>query len=270
MPDTTNNFIVLECRYNDSLVPYTQHAHMSYEMIFIKKGTINLTVGKKSYVVPENKLIFISNLEEHSIKILSQEYQRYFVILSSDKLDRHISDKELISVFKNRPDNFVHYVDAPENTENIMKRIRHEYQNRDSFSEDMIVCQIKELLVHLYRTGRHVFPMPDKTIKTEVYAVRQYIDRHFRDDLKISDLADRFYISVYYLTHSFKDLTGYSPKQYILLNRLSYAKSLLADRELSIKQVAIQSGFYDSSSFIRSFKKEFGITPNRYRYKRLP
>jgi len=267
MSDTTNNFIVLECRYNDSLVPYTQHTHMSYEMIYIKKGTINLTIGKKSYIVPENKLIFISKLEEHSITILSSEYQRYFVILSSDNLDKHISDIKLISIFKNRPGNFVHYVDAPANTEDIMKRIRHEYQNRDSFSEEMIICQIKELLVRLHRTDKHAFPIPDKNIKAEVYAVQQYIDQHFRDDLKVSDLADRFYISVYYLTHSFKALTGYSPKQYILLNRLSYAKSLLADRELSIEQVAIQSGFYDSSSFIRSFKKEFGITPNRYRYK---
>jgi len=236
-------------------------------MIFIKKGAINLTVGKKSYIIPENKLIFISNLEEHSIRILSPEYQRYFVILSSDKLDKHISDNKLISIFKNRPDNFIHYVDAPANTENVMERIKHEHQNRDSFSEDMIICQIKELLVHLYRTDKSVFPIPARNIKPEVYAVQQYIDQHFKDDLKVSDLADRFYINVYYLTHSFRDLTGYSPKQYILLNRLSYAKSLLADRKLSIEQVAIQSGFYDSNSFIRSFKKEFGITPNSYRYK---
>lgn len=265
MSDVSKNFIVLQCRYNDRITPYTQHFHMSYEMIFIKKGTINLVINKKSYDIPENKLVFISKLEEHSIRILSPVYERYYVIISSDKLDRYIMDQKLLSVFKNRPENFIHHMDAPENTEEIMKRIIHEYQNRDSFSEDIIYYQIKDLLVQLYRANKDQFPIPEKHIKAEVYAVQQYIDQNFREDLKVSDLANKFYINVYYLTHSFKELTGYSPKQYILLNKLSYAKSLLADRELSIEQIAIKAGFYDSSSFIRSFKKEYGKTPNSYR-----
>lgn len=265
MPELFKNFIVLQCQYSNNLVPYTKHFHMSYEIIYIKKGSMNLVINTKNYTITENKLVFISKLEEHSIKILSAEYERYFVIFSSEKLDKYINNPKLISIFKNRPVSFVHYFDAPENTEEIMKKIMFEYQSKDSFSEDMICGQIKELLVQLYRRNKDLFPILDKYIKSEVYAVQQYIDLNFKDNLKVSELADMFYINIYYLSHSFKELTGYSPKQYILLNKLSYARTLLANIQLSIEQVALQSGFYDSNSFIRYFKKEYGITPSRYR-----
>jgi len=121
------------------------------------------------------------------------------------------------------------------------------------------------LLITLFRLESNRFPIPSKNIKPEIFEVQKYIEKHFKENILISELADKFYINKYYLSHSFKELTGYSPKQYLLLNRLSYAKELLFNSALDISQISIQTGFYDSNSFIRAFKNEFGITPNAYR-----
>ena len=76
-----------------------------------------------------------------------------------------------------------------------------------------------------------------------------------------------------YLTHLFKKQVGYSPKQYILLNRLSYAQELLETTQLQVSQVALQCGFGDVNNFIRAFREWFGVSPSQFRKqngKRLP
>ncbi|MEG0616745.1 MAG: AraC family transcriptional regulator, partial [Oscillospiraceae bacterium] len=125
--------------------------------------------------------------------------------------------------------------------------------------------KIYELLATLYRQNKAAFPLPAQNVKSEIFEVQQYIEKNFKNEIMISELADKFYINKYYLTHSFKELTGYSPKQYLLLNRLSFAKELLINSDFNISQIAQKAGFYDSNSFIRSFKNEYGITPNSYR-----
>ena len=74
-----------------------------------------------------------------------------------------------------------------------------------------------------------------------------------------------FYINHSYLTHVFKQQVGYSPKQYILLNRLSYAQELLETTQLQISQIAYRCGFGDVNNFIRAFKSYSGLSPNQFR-----
>lgn len=240
---------------------------MSYEIILIKKGSICFSINNQSYTANDNTLIFISCLEEHSITILSEQYERYYLNLSPQKLDRLLNDPKLCSVFKNRPIGFVHTFTAPSQAVSIMDVILGEYERKTVYSEELIVCRLKELLILMYREDKKRFPIPDRQMKTAVYDVQRHIENNYIQQISISALADEFYISKYYLTHSFKELTGYSPKQYLLLNRLSHAKELLINSDLSIGQIGIKSGFLDGNSFIRAFKNEFGVTPSVYKKK---
>lgn len=251
--------------HSAKITPFKKHFHMLYELIYVVSGIIRINIGDKSYIVDRNNLIFLSNFEEHSIEILSSNYERYFLIFSPTKLEQLIKDPLLISLFKIHPDNFTHIFRAPNYTETIMRRIKHEYETNDSYSEELIASYVKEILVQLYRDDKSRFPITSKNIKPELYEIQQYIDHNFRLPIKISELADRYFISPHYLSHSFKTLTGYSPKQYLLLTRLSYAKVQLAETFHSIEDIAIKSGFTDANSFIRCFKGEFSITPNQYR-----
>ena len=74
-----------------------------------------------------------------------------------------------------------------------------------------------------------------------------------------------YYISLFYLSHSFKKLTGYSPKQYLLLTRMSYARELLITTDTAVKVITDQCGFNDVNNFIRVFKREYQMTPKQYR-----
>lgn len=238
---------------------------MSHEIIYIKKGEIELVINGHYYTACENTIIFISCLEEHSTNILSSEYERYYLNVSPKKLDKLIGDPRLVSVCKNRPEVFNHCFKAPDYAEQIFCDIIIEYQKSDSYSQELITAGIKRLLIDLYRQSPEKFPIPSKGVKSEILEAQRYIEKNFKQAIVISELADMLYVNKYYLTHSFKELTGYSPKQYLLLNRLSYAKELLQSTDFDISEIAEKSGFYDSNSFIRTFKNEYDVTPNVYR-----
>lgn len=96
-------------------------------------------------------------------------------------------------------------------------------------------------------------------------AIRGYIDSHFREDISRDVLANLFYISPNYLSHLFQREGKMGLNKYLNYIRLEYAKSLLKEYDLNIKEVALASGFKDSNYFCRIFRKQTERSPTEYR-----
>jgi YesN/AraC family two-component response regulator len=94
--------------------------------------------------------------------------------------------------------------------------------------------------------------------------VLDYIDNNIISGLSLQSIADRFFINKYYLSTLFKNNTGLSIHEYIVLKRISKAKTLLLEN-LSISEVCQRSGFCDYSHFIRAFKQNVGVSPGHYK-----
>ena len=92
-----------------------------------------------------------------------------------------------------------------------------------------------------------------------------YIHEHYAESLSRSDLAANLAINERYLTRCFHDETGLTPFTYLLRCRLKQARKLLEDTPMSITDVALATGFSDSSHFCRTFQKELGLSPSAYR-----
>lgn len=260
--------LITSCEYRTGTTSLCKHFHHSYEIIFVQEGTIDVQINHSCYTATKGDLIFISYLEEHAITSLSDSYHRYFVTLSPAQLDKLAISPKILSIFKNRPLGFCHVFSVEDHftfMENSFNILLNEYLHTDEFSQNLIISTLNTLLIHLFRNFPKQFPLYEKEFKTEIYAVQDYIEKHFQQDIKISNLAQMFYINTYYLTHLFKDMTGYSPKQYLVLCRLVYAKELLHTTTLSIHEVAYRCGFKDTNNFIRLFKDKYGITPLKYR-----
>jgi AraC-like DNA-binding protein len=60
---------------------------------------------------------------------------------------------------------------------------------------------------------------------------------------------------------SFTHEYGITPKQLVIKERIQFAKNLLMNEKLSVKEVSYASGFSDPNYFIRTFKKQEGVTP---------
>ena len=100
----------------------------------------------------------------------------------------------------------------------------------------------------------------------EIDQVVRYMKEHFNNpEISMTAIADSFELSTTRFSLSFKERKGMSPLEYLTLLRVEHAKDLLANTDMTIRDISIQVGYYDSGSFIRRFKQVTGETPLQYR-----
>lgn len=95
----------------------------------------------------------------------------------------------------------------------------------------------------------------------------EHIHGHFRERLRLADMAKLCWISADYFSRLFRQETGSTFSSYINSLRLEEAKRSLVEGEESVVSIAYSLGFEDSGYFIRTFKKATGETPAVYRLK---
>ncbi len=99
--------------------------------------------------------------------------------------------------------------------------------------------------------------------------VARYMQEHFDDpEISMAAIAESFELSTTRLSMSFREKKGMTPLEYLTLLRCEKAKELLEETELTIREISLRTGYYDSGSFIRRFKQVTGITPLQYRRSR--
>lgn len=98
-----------------------------------------------------------------------------------------------------------------------------------------------------------------------VFQVVEYIRAHYAEPLSIPEIASRFGFSQRQLERRFADIFRTSPSQYLIRLRVLIASDRLKHSDDPISTIALDCGFYDHSSFIRHFRRTFGVTPLAYR-----
>ena len=263
------NNIISQFRFSESDQPQHNHYHLSCEMILVLEGEAEFLVDGQQYLGGSGSLVFLNSFEQHEVKVKKTPYRRYFLTIDSAEVERMLSYTTLSSIFKNRPAGFRHCVCFPspkrEEVFSLVEHLYREYSDPGAYSGQMLRSLFEQLLIEVYRICPGNFAHNESGSASRVIAIQKYIEEHFTEEIRISDLARQFFISPYYLSHTFRSQVGYSPKQYIQLNRLSYAKELLETTDLQVSQIAYKCGFGDTNNFIRAFKAWFGQAPNRYR-----
>src|SRR5712671_1874055 len=95
--------------------------------------------------------------------------------------------------------------------------------------------------------------------------VAAYIEERLAYDIPLATLAELARLSPYHFSRSFKHSFGMPPHRYHANRRIERAKHLLANRELSVTNIALDVGFSETSTFSAAFHRLTGQTPSRYR-----
>ncbi len=93
----------------------------------------------------------------------------------------------------------------------------------------------------------------------------RYILAHLSEELSVPRLAARIALSPAHFSRVFRQSTGYSPHEFIVLRRIDEAKNLLHTTPLSVKEIAFRTGYRSEMNFITSFKNKVGVTPAVFR-----
>ena len=96
--------------------------------------------------------------------------------------------------------------------------------------------------------------------------IRQFIDLNFSNcDLALSLVADRFGLSVPYLSKLFKENMEMNFTDYLVEKRMAAAMELLENTRFKVNEIAGKVGYQNIHSFIRIFKSHTGRTPSEFR-----
>ena len=101
-----------------------------------------------------------------------------------------------------------------------------------------------------------------------VSAVMRHVAQHLGEKLNLGDIGRAVFASPSHISRMFKKHTGVALMDYILEQRLSAARDLLARTSLSVTEIADRTGFATSAYFSACFRKKSGLAPSAYRQQR--
>ena len=148
--------------------------------------------------------------------------------------------------------------------EEILERILLHLQSDDK-TKLFIDDAIKELYYHFLKGDQA--PTLQAMLRGGKFAhilnALDYIRRNFEKPITVEDLAGMSHMSPTNFYRSFKEQTGDTPLQLIKKTRLSYAKSMLEQREGPVKYIANFVGYQNPSHFSRDFDRLYGYKPSK-------
>ena len=96
-----------------------------------------------------------------------------------------------------------------------------------------------------------------------VEQVTGYIEVHLGEGITVEDVAETVHMSKFYFLRKFKEITGMTVHNFIVNKRIIAACQAMAEGK-SITESWQMTGFADYSSFLRNFRKIYGISPREY------
>ena len=142
----------------------------------------------------------------------------------------------------------------------VMQSIR---ANRPALQQ--ILAGATHNLMGLIYSSQQAQPATDSQNANAVESAIARIQTDFARHLDMQLLARELGVSYSWFRHTFAAYTGLSPHQYLLELRLVRARGLLTETELSVKEIAMLTGFEDELYFSRLFRQKLNLTPSQWR-----
>ena len=238
-----------------------KHWHTSIEIFAVMEGHLEFFMNKEEYPLKAGEQLIINSNEIHSIhaaernktvvlQIPLKQFENYFtaqrfIRFRSQDAD---ADGKLTSMIKK-----LYKVDTARDT-------GYEFRTMSLFYEIMY------MLVKNYRlTEAHEKEIRHSRKLDTLSKITTYMREHYKEDLKLSDLAATFGYSDAYLSRMFQKYAKINYKTYLQDIRMAYAYRDLMNTDRTISQIALDNGFCSSRGFSGEFQKRYGILPSEMR-----
>ncbi len=245
------------------------HYHTTYEIYYINKGERLYFIRDKLYHIKAGDMVFISPGEIHAT--LNEKdfgYDRIVVNFDNQLIQDVAAIFEDINFFEVFEQNkAVISFDAQERIaiEKLLFDMLSEYE------EKALTGKLKLMLLELLRQANLRKIEFDKDGIRPSYAHKTiadivgYVNNNYALELKLEDVAKKFFISPCYLSRAFKKTVNISLVDYINNVRVMEAKKMLTSTNMSIIQIGEAVGFKSNTHFGRVFKKITGFSPLKYK-----
>ncbi len=249
--------------YNPNDKDFQMHIHSKCEIFYFISGNVNYLVEGSKYPLEHGSLLIMRPSESHRAKIISGgKYERYVINFPLSAADIIDPERRMIKPFLNRPLGIGNlYLPSELNEIPIEKYFKMICGCGDNYElgieTNIRLFSILRAVSTAYSQREGADFTPSQSVCGQILA---YINSHLSEDLSLSELANRFFISQSQLNRLFKNTTGASPWKYITLKRLTMAKEMIQNG-IPAAKAGGDCGFSDYSAFYRAYLKHFGVSP---------
>lgn len=259
------------------------HWHYFTEMIYLVSGSFHAEVEGRRFDLFPGDMVIVHPKQIHAFKSESNREDLLFYVVKFDdmilsnttpgspKLPKLLDDI-------NEKDNRFNHIKAEDLIYNPVKlffeNIIWETANKE-FGYDIKVASTISLiiteLIRIWRRDGLVFsskPSFDQ-FSTKDFSVLEYIDKHSSENISVEFLAKKCNMCYSNFAKQFKQQFGRTCKEYIEFVRICKADTLLLYTDKTLDFISQETGFTDSSHFIRTYKKIRGMTPKQRRNENL-
>ena len=253
-------FYVQEAGYFRTFPPYfTERENLdSYLLLNTVSGCGHLRYGGRSFALLPGQCFFISCMEHHRYAVPKGMTWEFSWL--------HFNAWNAAGIYREYVRNGFH-ISAPhdgaafeKNMEEVLRVIRRKTAASEALASGLIGTLLASLLAEneTVSGSSASFPAP-------VRAAMEYIDGHFREDLTLEGIAGHVSFSRFYLSREFHRCTGMTLMEYLIRDRLAWAKEELRYTEEPVSAIALSCGMHSASRFISLFRQREGVTPQRWR-----
>ena len=238
-------FIYFESGETKINAPYEQQSVESKNAVLLRCGT------------------YFSEL----LPMIGQDVYEILVFHLPKEIIRKIYTNEFPDIPTSADKDFIYKVGSSSILTEYIKGLQFYFNNPTIVNEELLDLKIRELILLLIQTQNvaTIQELLADTFSSVEVNIKEVVSSHIFTDCSITDLAELCNQSPSTFKRNFKKIFNDTPSNYIKTKRLEKAKYLLQHTNSTISEVAIETGFYDTPHFSKSFKEKYGSTPNEYR-----
>lgn len=225
----------------------------SYLMVAVYTGTGTLNYQSKTHKLQAGDCFWIHCKDKHSYQSSASEpWELQWIHFngehSSAYYDLFCAQQDIVF----QPHNFEVY-------KSHLERIYHIATEKNSQVELLISNEITQLLTQCITLQKP----NNKNDKLD--HIRDYLENHYAENITLDFLSEKFFLSKYYLAREFKSKYDMTIVEYLIQQRITFAKQLLRFSSQNIGEIAISCGYSNANFFSRQFMKTEGMSPLEYR-----
>ena len=238
-----------------------KHWHTSIEIFTVMEGHLEFFMNKEEYPLKAGEQLIINSNEIHSIHA-AERNKTVVLQIPLKQFENYFTAQRFIR-FRSQD------AEADGKLASLIKKLYKVYTARDTgyeFGTMSLFYEIMYMLVKNYRlTEAHEKEIRHSRKLDTLSKITTYMREHYKEDLKLSDLAATFGYSDAYLSRMFQKYAKINYKTYLQDIRMAYAYRDLMNTDRTISQIALDNGFCSSRGFSGEFQKRYGILPSEMR-----
>lgn len=181
----------------------TTHHHDCHQIIFILKGEVEICINGETNIATAGSVTLFSRYENHSVKILSDEYERFILRINPQIHNDH---NKIFALLSNRPasfDNTINISTHISEFKRLFDSIHAEFNSSNSLSEEMLLSLINQLLIMIHRSSpNHQGYFDEQSFET-ILKLQKELENNYSFNYSLEELAKNYNLSVSSLSHQF-------------------------------------------------------------------